>query len=390
MFRYFIAIAAVLCLLAPARSDVVVLRDGVDGYQGTADVYFSQGPNSHAGSYNLGGSATSGNFYANNESELGLVRFDLSHLSASSVYSATLMLYQKSNYTSRLIAQQVGMSWTQGTGTGYGSILDGATHRNRHAPTSVDNTPELGWVADGASWRLNAAVDLAPDPWAQSDPTRVHVRRGRSYDDGYLRGYENSHGLGTAYASKAELDAASISSWGYYYDAANDELYVRQANGSAPEYINYVDTGNAWDYTSRLADGYWEGLSDDAGQGWRSWDVTELLQRWLGTDGFAAEEDFGVQINNTVRYGYGGYFFLSEADGLYDPVNDKMEGQSGFDPAYAVELATLRPTLMIDMQANTGPSPMPVPEPATMVLLTIGGSFMALGFWRHRRRLALD
>ena len=344
MGKRVLGVAVLLLAVAmagTAAADMVVLQQGA-GYNGAKDVYFSQTPSSAAGANQHGDYSATGmwSMFYSSEGYMGLMQFDLNGVPASSVISATLKLYNNSANLNPVKAQQVGQSWDEGTGDGnYWKLVDGATHRCRYAPRSVDNDAGLSWVADGASYQLSATVELAPDPRAPSDPLRYHVRRGRAAEAGYLRGYENYYGLGTAYADKASLDAATVTGYAYYYDGANDLLYMRQADGNAPQYINFVDTDNYWDYTSRLAAGYWQGQTDAVANDWLTMDVTEVVQRWMGLDGYALEANCGLQLNS-VNNTTGSYIFSSDYDD---------------DPS-------LRPMLIIEFVG-------PVPEPAGLGLM---------------------
>ncbi|MCG3178735.1 MAG: hypothetical protein BIFFINMI_01064 [Phycisphaerae bacterium] len=385
MVRSMAGLMVALALAAgPALADTaVVLRDGLNGYDGTSDSHLTQSAGAAYG-FGEGGAPTVGPYNSSFDDSLGLLRFDLTGINAASVTSATLKLYQYGhNYSGRRFkVQQLGMDWVEGTARDWPDYSDGANHRYRYAPEKVDS-----WTLDtGTTYAHTFSTALAPDQKYPADATRRWIRQGFA---GGIRLYEISTGptTGSAYADLASLNAVDTGAtpfangFGYYYDSGTDTIYMRTNTGVEPADIYYVDNNNAWDAVSRAAVGGFAGTSVGIASNsdlpaWDTLNVTDLVQRWLGTDAYAgaAQANYGVQFTSAGSTGE--YYYLREAT-MYDPVNKKWDFQSGYVAANGVDMSGFRPTLEITYVPATV-----VPEPITVTLLALGG----LGLVTSRRR----
>ncbi len=361
--RMFGVAVLVVALAAVAQADTAILRDGLDGYAGTRDTVFNQGP---TGGYCQSGGSVTGlyTFHSSFDSDVILVAFEgLDAINAGSVISAKLKMYKYSDAYggSQYKIQQLGQAWAEGTENGsYSDNVDGATHRSRLGPTLVT---DADWVATaGNAWKYTPPAPLGPRQKSPSDPLRRWVLE--SYTT-YFRSadvttYEEP---GDAFASLALLEAAGptfSNGFGYFYDTGTDELYMRADNDAGkPQAIWVVDMNNWWDSNTRRAPGYFEATAAGAGAGvWVEWDVTDLAQRWLGTDAYAGAPQLNAGVQMTCSNsgsGAGGRFYSREY----------------------VDDGTLRPTLIIEYEVP------PVPEPAGLGLM--GLALMSLRKRRTRR-----
>jgi hypothetical protein len=353
-------LVAVLTVAAHADT-TVTLQNGLDGYTGCADVMLNQSPSSNQ-AYGYGGTDTSYTYSGTSESELFLVKFDLAPLQARgpvSILDAKLKLYCYNNsYGGPTRAQQLGMDWTEGTGSHYSHSCDGAGHRNRHELVSVTNDPDYSWTLDtdpnntNNLYKVHVPSGIIDDPRFGGDHTYC-IRRG--YTD-RLRWYDYTRDAGEDYDSKANLDAAASgfsNGFAYWYDSANSDLYVQMQDGSSPTAIYFIEGDNSWDWNSRLAAGYWETQIDGpTAPAWHEFDVTEMVQKWMGLDGEPLTANYGLQFDAVNKYSNGRRYYLSE---------------------YADD-ASLRPILEVEYVP-------PVAEPAGLSLLGL----TLLGLKRRKR-----
>ena len=372
---------------APAAINEVTLQEGLNGYVGTQDTDFSQGPDS---SYNQpgGGHPSMYTFGSSFDRDVILVGFDLSSLgTVTSVQEAKLgmYMYAQAYGGSQFKVQQLNATWVEGTGTNtWSDKLDGAGHRNRYPPLELMDSD---WVATGGlSWKYTVAnAPLGPRQKDESDTTKRWVIRSADYPDychaGRITVYEQDGGKndGTGFSSLKDLEdydegtaGAFSNGFGYFYDSSTDEVYMRTTGDAGkPTRIYVVDDDNWWSAATRYTAGDFEAQTNlgTGGAQWVEFDVTELLKRWFGTDGFSQQPNGGVQLDCVNSSGAGGRFFSREV-----VTYDFTAGSFAPDSPDAEDVTDLRPKLYVKY----------VPEPATMSLIGLGFSGMLL--FRRRRK----
>jgi hypothetical protein len=380
-----VALAACVLLSTVASAETVVLQNGLDGYTGTQDVQLNQSPSSGAG-YAYGGGNEIYTYSGTGETEIGLLQFDLSGISASSITSATLEIFNNDpRYGGPTRAKQIGMAWTAGTATHWSHIVEGAGHRHANTPTAADLDLPVGvdWVDTGSGgvWKLDLDKPLG-GPDSHGSRT-VLLRRGENAQGGRTRYYDWTRRFPVEFADLASLEGSVPGTDGndfnFYYDAANYDIYAKVDGDGRPDRINFIYADDYWDWNSRLATDYWEGDLDvsSAENTFHSLDVTELVRIWLGLDGETQELNAGWQIDAVNSTSNGRDYFTSEVTGMYDVINGVFEGHQDYNASYAVDAATLRPKLTIEFVA--------IPEPTTMAPLAVGG-ILGVAAQRRRRR----
>ena len=361
--RLAVMVGLVVGLAGTAAATSLTIQRGLDTCV-VKDIYFAQGASSQYGAEK----GRSDYFYTygqgpGGDSELGLIEFDLTPLAdanATSITSATMYLYRYSQYgaPTRYRVEQIGQEWVEGTVLNYWDKVDGAGHRFHHPPIKLQAGDWQDPNAGEASYRYLSPSPLVPNQ-RNGNPGYKWVFRSTTYPDGIRLFDFRDSGLnndGEAFTSLAALEGGGptfANGFGYFYDTGADILYMRMDNDSGkPADMCVVDETRGWNATTRLAAGGWTNISDSvAGTGvWVPCDMTEMVQRWEGLDGFAQEPNYGVQVDEVDQY-VGGRYRLSE---------------------YAAD-QTLRPMLVVEFEGL-------IPEPAGLGL--IGLALMTL---RRRR-----
>lgn len=407
-----LAVLLMVGLLAgPAMAGEVVLQ----GPAVTWDMPIAQPVNHTSSTFNFGGQSYVSTYTRTSLYEgAGVLKFDLSGINTAApdfeVLSAELKIRRVAG-NGTFYARQLTKGWVEG-----GNFVDGGLG---YASANAFNSTQYQWTADGSNgwtsgtfhhiagsawtpgayadtWYYDVGADLMIDP-TNSGELYVRSEYAKTYDR--LRNYETNSTTPARYASEADLHAAApftgYMKLGYYWDETNQRLYVSRTEGAAddPGDVFYALAADAWNVKYDIVGGYSTthganaSTSDNptpTGSGeWVTFNDAGLLQivkNWLEN----GDANNGFKIDTTTNYQKWLLSELKDASGnsiKYDFVNGKFQWESGYDTGNGVDLAGYEPMLTITYAGS------PVPEPATLGLLALGGLMGLTGMMRRRRRV---